>query len=383
MSALTYLQVHLVPVIALVMVWVNMGKTPSFTWHNRVLRQTMILLALVMVINTMAWMMDGRMFPGTRLILYILNTLHFLTLELVALLWFFYVYGVVGNKDRAERGFVILTSVPMMCMMAVVLSNPWTRLIYDINEENQYVRGTFYLVHSGVSVAYLLAASALALNGCRRESSEEKRRQYHWLAGFVVLPLCGTILQILFYGTELILPLTTASLLLIHIYGQQNQVTRDSLTGLNNRRRLNQYLSELEAQSWGEGLCYFVLMDVDKFKKINDTYGHVEGDVVLRQVADQMKKVFGASRSFLARYGGDEFVIVLRDETKEQLEARILKLKDGVAMMSWADGRPWEISLSVGYASWEEAAVTNTQQLVETAASRLYEAKHKKKNRQA
>ncbi len=383
MSALTYLQVHLVPVIALIMVWVNMGKTPSFTWRNRILRQTMILLALVMAINTMAWMTDGQTFPGARLILHIFNTLYFLTIELVTLLWFFYVYGVVENKEKAEMKFIILASVPMICMFAIMASNPWTKLIYAIDAENRYARGGGYLLHSGITAAYLLASSALALYRCRKENSEEKRRQYRWLAGFIVLPLCGAVLQILFYGTELILPLTTASLLLIHIYGQQNQVTRDSLTGLNNRRRLNQYLGELEAQSWGEGLCYFVLMDVDKFKKINDTYGHVEGDVVLRQVADQMKKVFGASRSFLARYGGDEFVIVLRDETKEQLEARILKLKDGVAMMSWADGRPWEISLSVGYASWEEAAVTNTQQLVETADSRMYEEKHKKKNRQA
>ncbi|MCI8390583.1 MAG: diguanylate cyclase [Roseburia sp.] len=379
MSALTYLQVHLVPVIALFMVWINMGKTPSFSWRNRVLRQTMILLAMVMVINMAAWMLDGQMFPGVRLILHVLNTLYFLLSEVVALLWLFYVYGVVENKEKAGKKFTVLALIPQVCMLVVLAGNPWTKLVYELGGQNDYERGRCYLLHTAVTAGYLLAASAMALHHCRREKSGEKRRQYRWLAGFIILPLCGAVFQILFYGLELILPLTTASLLLIHIYGQQNQVTRDALTGLNNRRRLNQYLNELETQSWGEGACYFVLLDVDKFKMINDTYGHVEGDVVLRQVADQMKKVFGDSRSFLARYGGDEFVIVLRDETEEQLEARITKLKDGVAMMSWADGRPWEISLSVGYASWEEIADTKT--LVETADGRMYEEKNKKKNR--
>lgn len=381
MSALTYLQVHLVPVIALFMVWINMGKTPSFSWRNRILRQTMILLAMVMVINTAAWMLDGRTFSGVRLVLHVLNTLYFLLTEVVALLWLFYVYGVVENKEKAEKKFAVLALIPQACMLVVLAGNPWTKLVYELGGQNQYARGRCYLLHTAVTAGYLLTASAMALYHCRREQSGEKRRQYRWLAGFIILPLCGAVFQILFYGLELILPLTTASLLLIHIYGQQNQVTRDALTGLNNRRRLNQYLNELEAQSWGEGACYFVLLDVDKFKMINDTYGHVEGDVVLRQVADQMKKVFGDSRSFLARYGGDEFVIVLRDETEEQLEARITKLKDGVAMMSWAGGRPWEISLSVGYASWEEEKIADTKTLVETADGRMYEEKNKKKNR--
>ena len=130
MSALTYLQVHLVPVIALFMVWINMGKTPSFSWRNRVLRQTMILLAMVMVINMAAWMLDGQMFPGVRLILHVLNTLYFLLSEVVALLWLFYVYGVVENKEKAGKKFTVLALIPQVCMLVVLAGNPWTKLVY-------------------------------------------------------------------------------------------------------------------------------------------------------------------------------------------------------------------------------------------------------------
>lgn len=380
MGAATYLQIHLTPVIALVMVWVDAGKTPSFTWRNRILRRIMVVLGLVMVLNTIAWMLDGQLFFGARPALYLINMLCFILMESGVYLWMLYVYGVVKNLDKLQKKTAAMSAIPLLCMSVMMLGTPWTKLIFEIDGQNRYVRGSCYLLHSFVTAAYLVAASVFALYRCRGEGSEERRRQYHWLASFVLLPLIGTVLQILFYGTELILPLTTASLLLVYIYGQQNQVTQDALTGLNNRRRLNQYLSELEAQSWGEGACYFMLIDVDKFKKINDTYGHVVGDVVLRQVADQIKKVFGDSRSFFARYGGDEFVIILRDESETELHSRIARLKDGVANMSWADERPWPISLSVGYASWEEKAICNTRQLVETADARMYEEKRRHKN---
>ena len=64
-------------------------------------------------------------------------------------------------------------------------------------------------------------------------------------------------------------------------------------------------------------------MDVNKFKKVNDTYGHVTGDEVLRLVAEQLKRTFGNMQAFLARYGGDEFVVIVKGKTQDEMDVII------------------------------------------------------------
>ena len=195
------------------------------------------------------------------------------------------------------------------------------------------------------------------------------------MAYFAMLPLVSGIFQVLFYGLDLLLSFTTASVLMVYINVQQKQVTRDALTGLNNRRRLDQYLEELDGQNWGKKACHLILFDVNRFKKINDTYGHTTGDAVLKLVADQMKRVYGNSTSFLARYGGDEFVIILKGKTDAQVAAELQALREGIAKSGWADGKPWEITISAGCARYGEVPMQRTRELLALADTRMYEEK--------
>lgn len=381
MNAGIYLQVNLIPVIALIMMRVNTGRSLSYSWRNRCLRFIMVILAAVMVANTAAWTLDGRQLPGVRISLWIFNSGYFALMDFAAFLWFLYVYDILHNGIGQRGKRVLLPAMPLLVFLAVLATNPWTHLIFCLDEQNCYVRGRAFLLHILVAAGYLAAASFTALFHCAGESTKERKSECRWLAGFAVLPLVGGLLQLFFYGVELLLPFTAASILMVYINVQQKQVTRDALTGLNNRGRLDEYLRELDEQNWGEESCYFILLDVDKFKKINDTFGHVTGDAVLRQVADQLKKVFGGSRSFLARYGGDEFVIILRGKTGRQVEEEIAELKNAVAGMDWMNnGCPWKISLSVGCARYGEIAMDSVNELVVLADTRMYE--QKKRNRQ-
>ena len=86
---------------------------------------------------------------------------------------------------------------------------------------------------------------------------------------------------------------------------------------------------EMEEQNWRGDSYHLLLMDVDQFKKINDRFGHMTGDHVLRLVADQLKKTFGRTSSFLARYGGDEFVVILKGKNDDEVAAYIDTLRRG------------------------------------------------------
>lgn len=379
MDAVTYLQINLIPVLALIIMRINTGRTLTYSWRSRALRFMMVLLATIMLTNMAGWMLNGQQFRGAYTLLWGFNTAYFALLEFMAYLWYLYVCDVLDN-GIGQRGIRVLgPAVPLIIFLAVLISNPWTKLIFYIDEQNFYVRGKGFLLHTIITTGYVLLASLRALYHWRKEEQDERRSECRLLACFAILPMGGGLLQVVFYGLELLLPFTAASMLMVYINVQQRQVTRDALTGLNNRRRLDQYLLELEEQNWAGDSCHLLLLDVNHFKKINDMFGHVTGDHVLKLVADQLKKVFGNTRSFLARYGGDEFVIILKGKTNKEVEESIHILRDGIAKMNWGEGSPWKISISVGCARYGEVPMKTVRELLNLADMRMYE--EKKKNR--
>ena len=139
--------------------------------------------------------------------------------------------------------------------------------------------------------------------------------------------------------------------------------SRDPLTGLSNRRGFDQALEELmsEASRSGQPLSA-VLIDVDHFKAVNDTYGHEEGDSVLRRVADVWQREV-PDGTFLARHGGDEFSLLLPG----------IRATAALAMVRRVCAANPEISLSCGVAQYR--AGDSASQLMRNADRALYDAK--------
>ena len=151
----------------------------------------------------------------------------------------------------------------------------------------------------------------------------------------------------------------------------------DGLTGLFNHRTLHERLKhELDrSRRYGSPLS-LIILDIDLFKKVNDRYGHIQGDVVLREVADILRK---STREvdLLARYGGDEFVAILPETKPENgtlLAERIrIAVKDHIFNVS--DSKI-QITISLGVATYPHADVTTKDDLIDRADKALYEAKH-------
>lgn len=150
----------------------------------------------------------------------------------------------------------------------------------------------------------------------------------------------------------------------------------DGLTGLKNHKAFQSSLSELldEAEEAQFPLS-LILLDVDHFKKHNDTYGHPAGDEVLRAVATVLKQQ-GRRGDIAARYGGEEFVIVLPNTPASEA------LKAAERVRCAIESHPWQvgaITASLGVASWSEGV--SKQELVSRADSALYAAKRSGRNR--
>lgn len=147
-------------------------------------------------------------------------------------------------------------------------------------------------------------------------------------------------------------------------------VNTDPLTEIRNRRYLMQYLENQTAQM-GDEKCYAVLIDLDLFKSVNDTYGHVFGDKVLRQFADMVKKNLGEN-DLIARFGGEEFMILFGTDNEEEIITTMNRISKEYAQFSEKE-KGKEFTFSAGAALYgKNSSITD---IFTTADKRLYKAK--------
>ncbi|MBI4531432.1 MAG: diguanylate cyclase [Candidatus Latescibacteria bacterium] len=157
----------------------------------------------------------------------------------------------------------------------------------------------------------------------------------------------------------------------------------DGLTRLLNRRALNDRLQQEFDRTRRYGSCLSLMMlDIDHFKDINDTYGHQQGDVILRGLADILTE--GSRRSdVLARYGGEEFMVVLPETTLSNARQLAERLRVRVASHPFRlpAGQLLTVTISIGVATFPRPEITDEEKLIEAADRALYRAKHGGRNR--
>jgi diguanylate cyclase (GGDEF)-like protein len=159
--------------------------------------------------------------------------------------------------------------------------------------------------------------------------------------------------------------------------------TRDALTRVYNRKYFNERLTAEVAYSRRHKVKLAVmLLDLDDFKAINDTYGHLAGDMVLRIVSAQIQRLIRVE-DLLARYGGEEFVILARSTGKTEAERLAERIRQAISELEIVvDDRKHHVSLSIGVAALPDVAPEGgAQELLALADARLYRAKADGKNR--
>jgi|GEM_PF-2972924 len=152
----------------------------------------------------------------------------------------------------------------------------------------------------------------------------------------------------------------------------------DELTGLYNRRGFF-LLAEHEmkrAKRTGRSF-YLVFIDVDGLKNINDTFGHQEGDRVLKETALILQKVFRKS-DVIGRIGGDEFAVIAPEATGDDRELLLKRLSEAIDRRNKQSGQKTEISLSAGVLKYDPSVESSIDELLSQADRLMYEDKRKK-----
>jgi len=159
----------------------------------------------------------------------------------------------------------------------------------------------------------------------------------------------------------------------------------DGLTNIANRRRFEQYLGqEWQRATRGRTPLSLLLLDVDEFKQFNDTYGHLAGDRCLQSVAEVLRAAAGRPADLPARFGGEEFAVVLPETPAEGARVVAESIRANVASLaiphSGSTTAP-HVTVSIGVATLLPSQGTNSRDLVADCDRALYQAKQSGRNR--
>ncbi|MBN2645526.1 MAG: diguanylate cyclase [Desulfuromonadaceae bacterium] len=161
-----------------------------------------------------------------------------------------------------------------------------------------------------------------------------------------------------------------------------NLSSTDSLTRLYNRRMLIRTLNkEFDRSLRSHTSLSLLMLDIDFFKRINDSFGHLNGDHVLVTVAGLLRKHL-RPYDVATRYGGEEFALVLPDTDGDQARLVAERLRQAVEQQTWpGEMCTIQITVSIGIASIPAADINNIDELLQRADDALYQAKEQGRNR--
>lgn len=376
-----YIEVNIICLILSGIVYGSLRQIRSINSTPQMLmRWIIVALWFLCYSDIMAVLCRGRFFPGARICIELSNLIYLEMMPIISMLWLAYVCNRIG-KQVSEKLFV-LQLLPLILFTLVAIVNPFTNFLFKIDEYNRYSRGPGVFLHWIVSWFYLLYAGILSIQAIRSTTNWIRKREYKPLLYFLVLPTIGCVTQMMFYGITAVQVGITLSIVLISMQSQDNQITIDELTGINNRKAMRRFVDNMIHRVLPPNLMV-MMIDVNEFKKINDTLGHSVGDIALCDTANILKGVCGKTKSqlFLSRYGGDEFVMIGREMDEEAIQNLVETIRQDALKFTKTEQKLYAIELSIGYTSGKCKTHDEFDEMLSQADEAMYADKMRYKHR--
>ena len=338
--------------------------------HNRLFRGLIISVLLLLIVESLTWVFDGSTSKTAFLIDYFVTMLLYLLTPIPSFLWELYVKLQLFHDPKSVKGDLIaFGSLIAVCFLLTFIT-PFSNLMFYFDASGVYHRGMLYPVLAVTAFLPIFVSSFCVLINRQRLAKRYTRLLF-------VVPIVVTVaafMQIVFYGLSLVWSSISLALLFAYVNIQNDQVYLDHLTGVFNRRQMDIYLSDrIRAAQEGRSFSC-VLLDIDHFKTVNDKLGHVAGDEALKDASNILKSSIRKG-DFLARYGGDEFLIVTDINDEQSLQALINRINENSHEFNQSMQRPYLISFSAGEAIYDPQSKWTKDQLIMRVDGRMYQNK--------
>lgn len=287
--------------------------------------------------------------------------------------------GYITLKNEKRR---LIFMIPSLILILLSFISIWTGWVYYIDANGNYARGPINFIQFVVVAFYLTFIGLSSFIKSFMKKYYAVRKIHMSIIFYSLVPLLGVILQYTVNEISnklypLILSSFTISSLIIYLRLLQNQVQTDYLTEIPNRIQFMKYLSS--KMNHDASNLYLFILDINDFKSINDNFGHLEGDRVLKILSSNLKNFSKSTGYFIARFAGDEFVIIaeLKKKTLEETSDLINKCINK-ANQELNDER-YNLSVSIGSALYDES-ITSIRDFINKADLDMYKEKEKYHN---
>jgi diguanylate cyclase (GGDEF)-like protein len=341
--------------------------------------RTLIICDLgILLTDMLIFLVIGLPGAFAHVLLYILQSIFFVLCSFFCLLWALYCAIRPGNKPR--RAELALLAVPFLLLIIFLGFNFAYGFLFRITPDNGYERGVFFHIVTACTYLYVVYSVAQIWRSKKQLSS----REFYTFLLIPLFPMAVGIVQ-LFLSIEVLMvwPATALAMVVMQMVTLTEKINLDHLTGLYNRKYLDDYIADVlqMSRSGGPGKSTkkfaAIMLDIDNFKSINDTFGHVEGDHAIVIAADLLRKSIRKG-DFVSRYGGDEFLIVL-EQCSDSTPARVIRrIRENVQKFNNENDLPYVIEFSVGYKVYANLHGMTSRQIFSGIDELMYQNKQSK-----
>ena len=349
--AILYLEIN---IFSLVLIGIVLLKTMGLSQMVAQSNFAMSIIAemVFFVSDTLFVLVNEGVLPGGKPVMMACKEVYFLATAAMCFFWFIYFEHLRETRFVKRRSYVLYSTSILWLMVIALLANLFNHSLFYIDESGVYRRGPFFILTYILSYSYVLIAFIRVMINLKRDTEATNKDLLIRLAFFPLFPGISGVLQFIYPRLPIACATISITTLYLYLTWVDQLISLDPLTGLNNRKQLTHTFNNLSKSHEDQDKIRLYLIDVNHFKQINDTYGHLQGDNALKIIAEALKAACkGANRgTVIARYGGDEFVILVSENNNDETIDLKERIKEKLKELSKKKSVPFELTVSVGSA---------------------------------
>ena len=323
----------------------NIARKGEYTWFYVLIVTHMVYLLM----NNLWTMCEYDLVKLPRSVMLVVCTISLWTVTVCATAFFMFTVEKLNIRRLRHGVGRWLGWLPAAFSTLTIATSPWTGWVFYLDEKDSFIHGALYLpMMASVSLYLLIIAVASFINMLRGKTS--LRRKANATIFFSVLVIIAFVVVDGFLAKASILPAAIFSVIAgIFITMQVANINSDALTGMNNRAKAEDYLSDRIKNVSEKKPILLYMGDLNDFKKINDTYGHTVGDEALVLCSKALKQTIDRYGGFAARYGGDEFLASWQPDKVAETDPDALVRDVNACLEELSADKPYKLVMTMGH----------------------------------